>query len=455
MSGLSKNRSKADTRCDFVGEQRGDLDIPYASRHHAGMNAVFSASLNFQKKPTFPMSKNSLIAINPNSELVEASGVTALMAHIRPHWKGKQLVQRVERLLTTDPSSACQRLFNASIHDLREKIIVAGVDLAVEAAKQHRLPPITKAEDIEDYSVLRLIDLAYRMGILSRPDYKRILRAYDIRKDLEHEDDEYEAGVEDCVYIFATCIEVILAKDPLHLIKLTDVKQIIEQPAAATLNESLTEEFTHAPQPRQQEIFKFLVSTALNKSQPDIVQQNSFNALFSLRPHTHTQVLIDISKDLVEQIGKKAPELRVARVAIASGLFPYLRKSQVKELFVSYLATMKQVGHHWKKYPEHGELLRNLQELGGLEHVPDDLLPDYLEWLVLCFIGESGGYGAGYNRKVFYSNVGAPLALEIIKSAGNRILKILEAQRKSPKIKIAISDEHVSRRFESIVDEIS
>ncbi|RQV04762.1 hypothetical protein DF047_23005 [Burkholderia cenocepacia] len=400
------------------------------------------------------MSKNSLVVLNPNSELVEASGVTALMQRIRPHWKGKHLVQRVERLLTTDPSSACQRIFNASIHDLREKIIVAGIDLASEAARQHKLPPITKAEDVEEYSVLRLIDLAYRMGILSRPEYKRVLRAYDIRKDLEHEDDEYEAGIEDCVYIFATCIDVVLSKDPLHLIKLTDVKQIIEQPTAAALNDSLLEEYKHAPQARQDEIFKFLVSTALNKRQPDIVQQNSFNALFSLRPHTHAAVLIDRSKELVEQIGKTAPELRVARVALAAGLFPYLRKSQIKELFSGYLEKMKQVGYQWRKHAEHGELLRTLQELGGLEHVPDDLLPDYLEWLCLCYVGESGGYGAGYNRKVFYSNIGAPLAWDILRDADRPLSKQIESLRTTTRLKVTLSDEYVSRRFEAIVDEV-
>lgn len=399
------------------------------------------------------MSKNNLVVINPNSELVEAAGVSTWMQRIRPHWKGKQLVHRVERLLATDPSSACQRIFNASIHDLREKVIVAGVDLASEAAKQHKLPPITKAEDVEDYSVLRLIDLTYRMGILSRPEYKRLLRAYDIRKDLEHEDDEYEAGIEDCVYIFATCIDVVLSKDPLHLIKLTDVKQIIEQPSPAALNESLTEEYKHAPQPRQHEIFKFLISTALNKAQPDIVQQNSFNALFTLRPHTHTQVLLDASKELVDQIGKKAPELRVARVALAAGLFPYLRKAQVKELFAAYLERMKQVGYQWRKNAEHGELLRNLQELGGLEHVPDDLLPEYLEWLLLCYIGEAGGYGAGYNRKVFYSNVGALLVRTIIKESKRPIAKQMESLRKSARMKQALADEHVARRFEAMVDE--
>ncbi|MGR6804821.1 hypothetical protein ACU6VI_00770 [Sphaerotilus natans] len=213
------------------------------------------------------------------------------------------------------------------------------------------------------------------------------------------------------------------------------------------------EEYEHAPQPRQHEIFKFLVSTALNKSQPDIVQQNSFNALFALKDYTHSQVLIDISKDLVEQIGKKAPELRVARVALAAGLFPYLRKAQVKELFVAYLDRMKQVGYHWKKNNDHGELLRNLQELGGLQHVPDELLSDYLEWLALCYIGEPGGYGAGYQRKVFYSNIGAPISREIIKEAKRPTAKILESLRGSAKLKMALTDEHVSRRFETIVDE--
>lgn len=357
--------------------------------------------------------------------------------------------------MSTDPSSACQRLFNASIHDLREKIIVAGLDLAAEAAKQHKLPPVTKADDIEEYSVLRIIDLSYRMGLLSRPEYKRILRAYDIRKDLEHEDDEYEAGIEDCVYIFATCIDVVLSKDPLHLIKLADVKQIVEQPAPATVNDSLVEEYTQAPQPRQLDIYRFLISTALNKAQPDIVQQNSYNALYTLHPHTHSQVILDCSKDMVELIGKKAPELRVARVAIAAGLFPYLRKAQVKELFSEYLERMKQVGTHWTKNPHHGELLRNLIEIGGLSSVPDELLSDYLEWLVLCYIGEPGGYGAGQGRRVFYSNTGGPLSLDILKEGGRPIAKVISGfANSSPKIKAALTNEHVSRRYESILDAV-
>ena len=395
------------------------------------------------------------IHVTPNHEVIEASGVGNLLDRIRPEWKAKQLVQRVTKLLHADPSSACQRIFNASIHDLKEKIVIAGIDVAAEAAKQHKLPPVTRVEDIEDYSVLRTIELAYRIGLVTRPDYKKLLRSYDIRKDLEHEDDEYEAGVEDCVYIFSTCVDVVLSRDPVQLIKLTDIKSIIEQPSAVTLNEVVVEEYRHAPVPRQLEIYKFLVSTALDKKQPDIVQQNSYNALFALRACTPSQVVLEIGAELTLRAGKAAPELRLARVAIAAGAFPYLRKNQIKLLFQDYLEVMRTTGFSWRKFSSHGELLRNLLEIGGLDYCPDDSLASIVEWLVLCYIGEPGGYGAGQNRKVFYSNVGAPLALRLLKETKKPAgVLVSELGATSKVIKAAISDEHVARRFHSVLDEI-
>jgi hypothetical protein len=125
------------------------------------------------------------------------------LSRIRPSWQAKQLVQRTMKILPVDPSSACQRIFNASIHDLREKIIMAGIDIAQEAAKTYKLPTILSEDDVlEKYDTGKLINLAYRMGLLSWPEFRRVSRVFDIRKDLEHEDDEYEAGVEDVVYIF-------------------------------------------------------------------------------------------------------------------------------------------------------------------------------------------------------------------------------------------------------------
>jgi hypothetical protein len=245
-----------------------------------------------------------------SQEIIEASGVDALLVQIRPHWQAKNLIQRVNNILHADPSSACQRLFNASIHDLREKIIFAGIDLAIDAAEKHGLPPIRNAESLENYSTLRLIDLAYRIGLLTRPDYRRILRAYDIRKDLEHEDDEYEAGVEDCVYIFKTCIDIVLSKDPLELIKLTDVKNIVQSTEPATLTQSLIEEYQHAPEPRQLEILRFLISSALNVELPDVVRHNCYLALESFKSITINNALIVIAREFVEKIGKRGPTLR-------------------------------------------------------------------------------------------------------------------------------------------------
>ena len=81
-------------------------------------------------------------------------------------WYAKNLVKRVNRILPADPSSACQRIFNAAIHDLREKIVVAGLDIAAEAAKQNKLPKMDRPEDVENLSASRTIELSYRMSLL-------------------------------------------------------------------------------------------------------------------------------------------------------------------------------------------------------------------------------------------------------------------------------------------------
>ena len=106
--------------------------------------------------------------------LVVEGGIAGLLAQIRPAWKTKRLIERVKLLLPADPSSACQRLFNAAIQDLREKILTAGIDIAAEVADLFRLPAVKKNEDILDsYGASSVLDLAYRMGLLTRPEWRR------------------------------------------------------------------------------------------------------------------------------------------------------------------------------------------------------------------------------------------------------------------------------------------
>ncbi len=385
-------------------------------------------------------------------ELIRASNVPAQLARIRPQWQAKALIDRVRRLLDVDPSSACQRLLNAAIHDLREKILISGIDIATDAAKQYKLPPVTNPEDFENYPTAKLIDLAYRMGLLSRAEWRRVCRCYEIRRDLEHEDDEYEAGVEDCVYIFTTCVEVILSRDPIQLVRVTDFKELIEQAGAVVPDHVFLEDFQNAPQPRQEEILKFLVSQAIDKNISDVVQQNAYTCITYLRPITQTAVLARIGDYLQNKAGRTI-DTRMARVAQAAGVFPYLRQSARLSFFEDVFSNMEKVGTHWTAFDKHGDLLRSFKDFGSLENCPQGIRQAILKWLVLTYVGEPGGRtGYGNVRHVFYSNSAAPLIKEIISKAAPVIRDDLKALRDDKRVKRALCTDHISRRFEALID---
>jgi hypothetical protein len=396
---------------------------------------------------------------DPNYEIIQNSGVKNYLQRIRPAWQAKNLVQRTIKLLPVDPSSACQRIFNASIHDLREKVIIAGIDIAQATAKIYGLPPISSEEDItERYDTSKLITLAHRMGLLSRPEYRKIMRVYDIRKDLEHEDDEYEASIADVVYVFSTCIDIILANDPVHILKIKDIKDIIEEPNPVTLDSAVIEDYANAPTPRQLEIYQMLISIALNQEKPDIMRENSYNAIASLKDKTKRDVILEASKDFNDKrLGRRSPQLKEMRVANVSGLLPYLRSAYKNDFYEKFYKMMDQTSYHWTSHEKHGELLRNLKDVGGTSFIPNGLKEKYISWLISCYIGEPGEYGFyGRNRKVFYSNSGAPLAYEIIENDEtiNRAL-IEKVVNESADIKRVIKNKYVKRRLEDILDLVS
>lgn len=387
------------------------------------------------------------------AEMIDDSEVPSLLDEVRPAWQSRGLIERVKRLLRVDPSSACQRIFNAAIHDLKEKVVLAGLDIAGDTAKAHRLPTIQKQEDVEDYSVSHLIDLVHRMGLLTYAQWRKLCRVYDIRRDLEHEDDSYEAGIEDCIYIFKTCVEVVLAKDPVELLRVTDIKTIVEKASPAAITTTTKTDYEHAPQPRQEEILKFLVSVALDASKPEIVRQNALAVLSQLSPVTQNPTKLAMTNYFQEKyVGKNSLTYEQVRVALAAGLFPYLRDSQRVDFFEAVLARLDATGHHWKKNKKHGDLLRRLKEIGGLAHCPKEVRPRIIEWLVLAYVGEPGGYGYGRYRKVFYSNSAAPLVRDIVKGSAKLIRDDLKHVVEWRSVKLATEDADVARRLEQIVD---
>lgn len=383
--------------------------------------------------------------------MVKAAHTPELLAQIRPAWQARDLIKRVHTLIQVDPSSACQRIFNAAMHDLREKVVLVGIDLARDAAKRHKLPPIESIENIDEYSVAKLIDLSYRMGLISHPEWRRLLRVYEIRRDLEHEDDQYEASVEDVIYVFKTCVEVVLSKDPISLLRVNEVKEVIEQPNPITANQSLLSDYEHAPQPRQVEIMSFLIDTALDTSKPDIVRSNAFHLLQELRPITHSQVILQIGTNFQNKIGRTALEQGMARVAHACGAFPYLTQAQRTGYFEARMKELDEIGYGWRGNLRHGEALRTILEVGGLSHTPTVIRQRMLKYLVLVYIGEKGPYG---NRLVWFSNSGAPLAEQLIKEASSYsdVNDYIKTLREDPQIKRLCQDEHVARRYEELLD---
>jgi hypothetical protein len=393
----------------------------------------------------------SLIPVS--SGKITSGYISGLLNSIRPVWKGRRLIERVTAILPVDPSSACQRLFNAGIRDLKEKVLVVGLDLATEAAKNYKLPPIQREEDVLEYPTAKLIDLCYRMGILNRPEWRRLHRCYQIRRDLEHEDNEYEAALQDCFYIFKSTIDIVLSQDPVHLLKVTDVKQIIENATRVTLTEEFLENYPRAPNLRQKEISLFLISTAQNDVQPDIVRENAVEVLRGIKSITNTEVTIELARFLEEKLKGHSINLITAKVGHACGATAYFKKTRLKDYYSDLLNEFKKTGTDWGTQ---GKFMGKFEDIGGLTYCPMDLVPDFIKLLTVTYIGEPGGYGVfGKNRVVFYSDSAAPIISRIVKREGKRILECLEKLRKDKVISSSLENKYILRRYEDLIDSAS
>jgi hypothetical protein len=376
-----------------------------------------------------------------------ATAVDGVLALIRPEWQAKSLIERVRAILRVDPSSACQRLLNAAIHDLREKIVIAGIDVAAEAASTHKLPTISRPEDVYEYSTTHTLELSYRMGLINRADWHRLKRAYDIRKDLEHEDDQYEAGIEDCVYVFRTCIDIVLAKDPIRPVRVTDLKDVIESPQNIVVSTELKQDYASAPDVRQVDITKFLVSTARDTEKPDIVRQNAVEVLRAVHDVTRRAVQAQIGEWFQGLLRQRPLEITEMKIAAAGGFSPYLKQAKVRDFMKRLLSEMASVGYQWNSHARHPDLFDTLEDVGGLDICPPELRRDFVRWFVLCYIGDPG---AG---RVYYSWVAEPRIEEIFKKQGGLIRDDFEAIAADDKlVRTRIADQRVARRLENLRD---
>jgi hypothetical protein len=186
------------------------------------------------------------------------------------------------------------------------------------------------------------------------------------------------------------------------------------------------------------------------------VQQNAFACLKAVAQLTQNPVKLALAAHLQEKAKKGAPlDRRLARVANAAGVFPYLRASQRVDFFQGIFEEMLQVGHRWEAHAQHGKLLRGFSELGGLVQCPEAVRLPILKWLVLLYIGEAGGRTSWGNvRHVFYSNTGAPIARELIREAKGLVATELASFKTDKHVGRRLGDPHVARRFEELVNDV-
>jgi N-acyl-L-homoserine lactone synthetase len=291
------------------------------------------------------------------------------------------------------------------------------------------------------------------MGLLTRPEWRRTRRAYEIRRDLEHEDEDYEADVEDILYVFKTSIEAILSREPVELLRIGDVQEVVNSDEPASPTAQFLKDYQSAPEPRQVEITAFLVDTATNSKNADIVRQNAVELLRSFEPLTKQQVKIEIGQIIQERINRGRLDLVVGKVAAAAGVLRYLKQRQVAQLFDFLVKRLEDVGYHWKESSQHGPSLDDIEDVGGLLVCPPDIRNRLVRWMTLCYLGEPGRYGTwGRNREVFYSDSASRRIARMLRAAGAKVKDDLESALNDKRARAAVSNRHIARRAEKLRD---
>ncbi len=149
--------------------------------------------------------------------LPELMPLSKILGRIRPVWKNRGLVTKVKCLLEVDLGCACQKLFNATMKDMREKTLMVGMESIHRAIILNGLPRITDQQSLKYYPISHLIELSHVLGLLSREEQKTLLRCSEIVCDIAQEDGDRGIDKEDALFLFGSCVTYVLGKEPLQI----------------------------------------------------------------------------------------------------------------------------------------------------------------------------------------------------------------------------------------------
>jgi len=384
--------------------------------------------------------------------LIIESKVVHLFDDVREIWKDRNIIKRSLLLLKVDPSSACQRIFNAAIFDLKEKLILLGIDLIKTAVRIHKMEEINTTDDIKDYKTRNIIELSKNIGILSEVERSRMQRVYDIRNDLEHEDIVYEANESDVIYVFQTCIETVLSKDPIKVLRVSDIQKLIESKDRVYPEYSMVEDFKTTMGTNQLEIVEQLIGISLDERKDEVMIENAFNTLNAFGEHIQNDVKLSLIKkfdDKFINITKKS-----GTVFYAAGLFPYIDTKYRKNFFETLNNNLINIGFEWTKYPSHRGVLSIFLEIGYLNYCPKEIVYDIIKWMMRLYLGVTA-VNSPY-RNVYYSDVGASLVKQIFTNSFKVILsyksKILEDEDIK---KLIENDQNIKDRFDYLMTSLN
>lgn len=115
------------------------------------------------------------------------------------------------------------------------------------------------------------------------------------------------------------------------------------------------------------------------------------------------------------------------------------KQRQVAEFFDRIADSLIEIGYQWRHFVEHREPLEDLEDVGGLLACPPTPRIKLVLWMVLCYLGEPGGYGTfGRNRQVFNSDTAAPRIRYMFRSAAQIIKEDFEEVKKVVRLKLLL-----------------
>jgi hypothetical protein len=78
--------------------------------------------------------------------------------------------------------------------------------------------------------------------------------------------------------------------------------------------------------------------------------------------------------------------------------------ARYKVFFEGTVTRFNNTSYQWGHFEEHAKLLNDSEDIGGVVTCPPTSRAKLVLWMVLCYLGEPGGYGRwGRNRSVFNS----------------------------------------------------